>query len=265
MSDLALSTVALPPRTSEAASGQDEVPFLRRLRGYLDLNRSDLQAFEALLDPELRIKKRRDVVCDGYEFKKLCFVKEGYAARYKVLRNGKRQIVTFVLPGDIIGMPVSFFDYAPYSVVAITDMVLQVCTLEAFIGLSHRRPKFALALSWFAVHEAANHAEHIINIGRRTPIERVAFFLLEIHARLANVGCANETGFKLDITQEMMSDALGLSVPHLNRMLSRLRADDMIAICDRHVEFVNLRAIRALAQFQPIKPSRVPTLNSANP
>jgi DNA-binding transcriptional regulator LsrR (DeoR family) len=72
------------------------------------------------------------------------------------------------------------------------------------------------------------------------------------------VGCADETGFKLDITQEMMSDALGLSVPHLNRMLSQLRAERMISINDHYVEFVNLRAIQLLAHYQPMKPARIP-------
>ena len=189
------------------------------------------------------MKKRRDLVLDGYEFSKLCFVKDGFAARYKLLRNGKRQIVNFVLPGDVVGLPGSFLDRAAYSVIAVTDMKLQVCSLEAFVALCYRRPKFGLALSWLAVQEAANCAEHIIDIGRRTPIERLAHLLLEIHSRLAMVGCAEEAVLDLPFTQEMMSDALGLSVPHLNRMLTRLRSEGMIALNDRRVEFLDLKAM----------------------
>ena len=129
---------------------------------------------------------------DGYEFSKLCFVKEGFAARYKLLRNGKRQIVNFVLPGDIVGLPGSFLDRAANSVIAVSDMTLQICSLEAYVALCYRRPKFGLLLSWLAVQEAANYAEHIIDVGRRTPIERLAHLLLEMHSRLSMVGCAAE-------------------------------------------------------------------------
>ncbi len=173
----------------------------------------------------MSVEKRRDLVVDGYPYSKLCFVKDGMAARYKVLRNGKRQIVNILLPGDIVGLPGSFLDRAPFSVIALTDMKLEVCSLDAFVAACYRRPKFALALSWLAVQEATIYAEHIVDIGRRTPIERLAHFLLELHARLVMVGRASDAGFDLPISQEVMSDTLGLSVPHLNRMLAKLRSD----------------------------------------
>jgi len=205
------------------------------------------------------VKKRRDLVLDGYEFCKLCFVREGFAARYKLLRNGKRQIINFVLPGDVVGLPGSFLDRAASSVLAVTDMTLQICSLESFVRLCYRRPQFGLVLSWLAVQEAANCAERIIDVGRRTPIERLAHLLLELHTRLAAVGSAEEFAFNLPFTQEMMSDALGLSVPHLNRTLTQLRAEGMIAVNGRRVEFVDLKALQLLAQFQPISATRIPT------
>ena len=215
-----------------------------------------------MIESEQKVKKRRDLVLDGYEFNKLCFVKGGFAARYKLLRNGKRQIVNFVLPGDMVGLPGSFFDRAANSVIAVSDMELQVCSLESFVGLCYRRPKFGLVLSWLAVQEAANYAEHIIDVGRRSPMERLAHLLLEIHCRLIAVGSATKTAFDLPFTQEMMSDALGLSVPHLNRMLGQLRAEGMIAVNERRVELIDLKAIRLIAQFQPVHPARIPVPNN---
>jgi CRP-like cAMP-binding protein len=233
-------------------------PFVSRLGNYVDLNIADLSSLRALIESEQTVKKRRDLVVDGYEFSKLCFVKEGFAARYKVLRNGKRQIINVVLPGDVVGLPGSFLDRANFSVIALTDMTLQVCELGDFIELCHRRPKFALALSWLAVQEATTCAEHVISIGRRTSLERVAHFLLEVHSRLAMVGRAAASGFDLPFSQEVMSDALGLSVPHLNRMLARLRAEGMIAISERHVTFADIKAMELLAHFQPLCLARIP-------
>jgi CRP-like cAMP-binding protein len=163
-----------------------------------------------------------------------------------------------VLPGDAIGLPGSFLDRAAYSVLAVSDMKLQVCSLEAFVALCFRRPKFGLALSWLAAQEAVNCAERIIDIGRRTPLERLAHLLLEIHSRLAMVGCAEDAVLNLPFTQEMMSDALGLSVPHLNRMLTKLRGEGLIAVNERRVEFVDPKALQLLAQFQPARLARIP-------
>jgi CRP-like cAMP-binding protein len=233
-------------------------PFLRRIRGFADLTLPDLQGLRAVIETELTVKKRRDLVMDGYAFAKLCFVKDGFAARYKLLRSGKRQIVNFVLPGDIVGLPGSFLDRAANSVVAVTDMTLQACQLEAFVALCCRRPKFGLVLSWVAAQEAATCVERVIDIGRRTPIERLAHLLLELHSRLIAVGRAEESAFNLPFTQEMMSDALGLSVPHLNRTLTKLRADGMVAVNNRRVDFIDLPALRILAQFQPIQSARIP-------
>ncbi|HWP24892.1 MAG TPA: Crp/Fnr family transcriptional regulator [Xanthobacteraceae bacterium] len=233
-------------------------PFILRLQRYVHLTKSDLESLLRVMECEEKVKRRRDLVNEGYVYSKLYFITDGFAARYKLLRNGKRQIVTFVLPGDIVGLPVSFFDRATYSVMAVTDMTMRVCSLEAFVALCYRVPKLALALSWFAVHEAATYSETIINIGRRTPVERVAHFLLEMHARLTTIGRAGKTGFDLPITQEMMSDALGLSVPHLNRMLARLRREGLIAITGSHVEFPDLKAIQQFVHFHFAMPTRIP-------
>jgi CRP-like cAMP-binding protein len=233
-------------------------PFVMRLRTLSELSTQDVASLHATIDAEITVKKRRDLILEGYAVSRLCFVRDGFAARYKVLRDGKRQIVKFILPGDVVGLPASFLDRAANSVIAVTDMVLQVCPLAAFVDLCWRRPQFALSFGWLAAQEAAIYAEHIINVGRRTPVERLAHLLLEIHSRLQIVGRAAESGFDLPFTQEMMSDALGLSVPHLNRTLARLRADDLIAVNERRVEFVDLEAVRLLAQFQPITPARIP-------
>jgi CRP-like cAMP-binding protein len=235
-----------------------EDPFLARLGRYVELSPSEAASLHALAEAEVTVKKRRDLVVDGYEYRKLCFVKSGFGARYKLLRNGKRQIVNVVLPGDLVGLPGSFLDCAAFSVIAVTEMKLQVCSLDAFVSLCCRSPKFGLALSWFAVQEATVYAERVVDIGRRTSIERLARFLLEIHFRLVTVGLADETSFELPFSQELISDALGLSVPHLNRTFARLKSEGMIAMRDRHVEFSDPEGMRLLAHFQPLELAPVP-------
>jgi CRP-like cAMP-binding protein len=249
----------MPGSVRKIIAGRWDSPFMARLKRLVDLTPADIEALRALIECEMRVEKRYDLVIDGQQSSKLSFVKEGVAARYKLLRDGRRQIINVLLPGDIVGLPGSFLGHAPFSVVALTDMTLDVCALDTFVAACYRRPKFALALSWLAVHEATSNAERVVDVGRRTALERLAHFLLETHARLNLVGQATENGFKLPISQEVMGDALGLSVPHVNRMLAKLRGDGMIVISERRVEFTDPRALQLFAHFQPAKPSRIPS------
>ena len=87
----------------------DQHPFVARLLQHVDLDPVDLRSLDAIIDGQLLIRRRGDLIVDGDEYRKLCFVKNGYAVRYKLLRNGKRQILNVVLPGDIVGLPGSFY------------------------------------------------------------------------------------------------------------------------------------------------------------
>src|ERR1051325_4801440 len=176
-------------------------PFVARLLQHVTLAAADLNSLEAIIDGEITIRRRHDLILDGYEYRKLSFVKDGYAVRYKLLRNGRRQILNVVLPGDIIGMPGSFYERATYSVMAVSELCMHVCALDSYVQLCYRRPQFGLALSWIAVQEAAMYAEHVIDVGRRTPIERLAHFLLELHGRLLAVGLAEPARFTLPFSQ----------------------------------------------------------------
>jgi CRP-like cAMP-binding protein len=198
------------------------------------------------------MKRRQDLVVVGSAYRSLCFVKDGYAIRYKLLRSGKRQILNVILPGDVIGFPVSFFDRSAYSIVAVSDLTYNLCSLDSYVRLCYEQPQFGLALSWLAAHEAAIYAEHIVDLGRRTPLERLAHFLLEIHDRLLAVGRAEAARFQLPFSQEVMADVLGLSVPHLNRVMQRLRGEQLITNHSRVVELTDIASLQTLAQYQPL-------------
>ena len=90
---------------SAPAKALDQHPFVARLLQHVDLDAADLRSLDAIIDGELLIRRRRDLIVDGVEYHKLSFVKEGYAVRYKLLRNGKRQILNVVLPETLLAYP----------------------------------------------------------------------------------------------------------------------------------------------------------------
>jgi CRP-like cAMP-binding protein len=235
-----------------------EHPFVARLSRLSSFSAAELKRLALALDGERLVKKGRDLVVVGDQYRNLCFVRDGYAIRYKLLRSGKRQILNVILPGDVVGFPVSFFDRSFYSVVAVTDLTYNVCLLDTYARLCYEQPQFGLALSWLAAQEAAIYAEHIVDLGRRTPRERLAHFLLEIHCRLLAVGRAEKTSFDLPFSQQIMADVLGLSVPHLNRVLQQLRAERLIAGQSRQVELIDAASLQTLAQYQPLELAPIP-------
>ena len=147
----------------------------------------------------------------------------------------------------------------------MTDLIYNICPLDSYVRLSYEQPQFGLALSWLAAYEAAIYAEHIVDLGRRTPLERLAHFLLEIHARLLAVGRAEKTSFDLPFSQEIMADVLGLSVPHLNRMLQQLRAERLITGRSRLIELSDMASLQTLANYQPLELAPIPMPSKRNP
>ena len=228
-----------------------EHPFVTRLSRLMKLERGRSQEPRTHRRERAAGRKAQDLVVVGDEYRNLCFVKDGYAIRYKLLRSGKRQILNVILPGDVIGFPVSFFDRSIYSVVAVSDLTYNICSLDSYVRLCYEQPQFGLALSWLAAHEAAIYAEHIVDLGRRTPIERLAHFLLEIHARLLAVGRAETTSFDLPFSQEVMADVLGLerAAPQSRHAAIARRTIDHQPVTsgriDRHDEPANTGAISA--------------------
>jgi CRP-like cAMP-binding protein len=241
----------------------DDHPFILRLLKHAALTKTDLKSFAAVLGPDQLIRRGQDIVIDGVECRNLVFIKSGCAIRYRLLRNGKRQIVNLLLPGDVCGLIGSLFERAAFSVTATTDLVVNTCSLNSYTHLCYSRPHVALAFSWAAIHEAAINAEHIVNLGRRTPIERLAHLLLDVLNRLYDVNSATADSFILPVSQQILADVLGLSVPHLNKVMQQLRSSNLIAEESRQVRIIDMDALKAIAHYQRRQMAPVANLSIA--
>ena len=167
--------------------------------------------------------------------------------------------MNIALPGDFIGFPACFFEDAPYSFDALTDTVLAPIPFTALIGLFEKQPRLAAAIFWSFSLEAAIYIEHLTDVGRRSALERVAHSLLELLTRFQVIGLADETSFPMPLTQELIGDALGLSVPHVNRTLRAVREDGLASIEAHRVMIKDVEALSALADFEkPYLAARMP-------
>ena len=126
------------------------------------------------------IRKNKDVVVAGRHYGTVFVNHDGWLFRYKILHNGDRQIVDFVLPGQIFGLQACLFKASLYSTTAITDASVSSIPLDVIDQVFDRNPELAKALFWSAVCEAAIVGEHLIDTACRSAYERVAHLLLEL-------------------------------------------------------------------------------------
>jgi CRP-like cAMP-binding protein len=226
-----------------------EMPLIRKLAHFVALSSEEAGVLNDLQSDRLTVRRHREIITEGRSYDALYVVIEGYSIRCQVLRNGGRQVLNVVLPGDFIGFPSSFLERAQYTVTALTETILSPMPHGCLMNLFNLYPRLAAKLFWSFATETAMYIDHLTNIGRRSAVERVANFLLEMLSRLKVIGLADENSYHLPLTQEQISDALGLSAPHLNRTLRELRADALLDLQGRRVIIRDLDGLRALAGF----------------
>jgi CRP-like cAMP-binding protein len=202
------------------------------------------------LGGELRqIYKNKDLVVAGRPCRTFFINHNGWLFRYKILHNGDRQIVDFILPGQIFGLQACFFKASLYSIATATDASVCAIPLEAVDSVFERNLPLAKALFWSAVCEAAIVGEHLIDAARRSACERVGHLMLELFVRLKTTGQTEGMSFNMPLTQELIGDALGLTTVHVNRTLRSLREDGLIKMSNKCVTILDFDALSLLADF----------------
>ena len=149
---------------------------------------------------------------------------EGWAARYIRLPDGTRQIFDILLPGDMIGLGAAALGTTPHSVQALTPVSLCVLDGRGLDELFADHPALALSVLRTRVEEEQRADLRLALLGRRSPVQRIGYFLLELHDRLRRRGLVNGgTTFPFPLRRVDVADVAGLSKMHVARTLQELR------------------------------------------
>lgn len=163
-----------------------------------------------------------DIYSEGDAMGDILFLRKGWAYRYRLLGDGRRQVVNFLVPGDLVG---PFTPTAKQFVATLTGSSVWRVPRRDLANTPRDCPALSAAVEALIVAEFDMLAERTVSLGRRNAKERMAHLLMELLERLDRVGLVHDNSFELPLTQEMMGDALGLSVVHVNRTLKVLRED----------------------------------------
>jgi CRP-like cAMP-binding protein len=197
-----------------------------------------------------KVGKSRDVLIAGNRYDFWYINHDGWLFRYKILHNGSRQILDFILPGEIFGLQACVFKNSLYSVATITQVSLSVIPFDMIDEVLKQSPQLSKALLWSAICEAARLGEHVTDAGRRSAYERLSHLFLELFIRSKRAGLTKDISFHAPLTQELIGDALGLTTIHVNRTLRSLREDKLIAIDGKQVTILDFEALSLMCDFE---------------
>lgn len=168
----------------------------------------------------------------------------GWACRQRVLPDGRRQIFDLLAPGDAIGLAIDPLPLSRASTIALTRVeTADAARVRAAAADPQAAPALARIVALTPAIEEERLMNHLVRLGRLTAYERVAHLFLELRGRLAAAGLADEERFPLPVTQEVLADALGLSVVHMNRVLQQLRRHQLIEMRGGQVILLDPQAL----------------------
>lgn len=206
-------------------------PWATKLSRVARLSVEDRDLLDRLISRPVRFDSGRNVISQGEPPDHVNVVVSGWVARYKILGDGQRQIMGLMLPGDLCDLHPFVLKAMDHSLAAVGPAEVALLPRREVASILATRPVLASALWWSSLQNEAILREWITSLGRRDAHRRAAHLFYELHTRLSAAGVAtDEPGFDFPLTQTDLSDALGLSVVHVNRVLQRLREEELIIL-----------------------------------
>jgi CRP-like cAMP-binding protein len=224
---------------------------LRKLNSIATLDDEDRIAVDRLPLQLTDLKADQDIVREGDRPKRSCFLLSGMACWFKMTGEGRRQILSFQISGDLPDMQSVHLSTLDSTLITISPCRVAFVQHEALLDICAKRPNVANAFWRMTLIDAAIFREWVANVGSRQALGRVAHLLCELVVRLRAIGLADKLVFELPVTQTELADATGLSTVHVNRTLQSLRKQKLIHWKDSQLEVLDWAGLQHAGDFDP--------------
>lgn len=226
-------------------------PVLAHLRRHVTLSESASSEFYTL------IRSIAEHVSAGHELtepdepgKSLVLV-DGWMIREVALPDGRRQVTSLFIPGDIFDLNTDLMAECGYSIRTITDSTVAEISHSQFAQLTARYADLSKALTWEQLEQLANQREWLVSLGQRSALERIAHFFCEVFWRLRAVNLTQGDECDMPLTQSVLAELTGMSEVHLNRSLQQLRALGLIELRRHRLRIIDSQALADCGSFDP--------------
>ena len=223
---------------------------LRKLPLFLDHTPEEFELVQSLKRREQNVPAGDTLIHEGQTDAPLFTLLSGWAFRYKTLTDGRRQILSFLLPGDFIGVQQKMGDAAAHGVDTLTDSVFCVFQRDSLWELHRRSPTMGFNITWLTAHEESLVDDTLLSVGRRSAEERIATLLILLFKRAAALQAdAGSGGVPFPLTQQHVADGLGLSLVHTNKTLRKLKHRGLHDIREGRLFMRDVKAMAKLADL----------------
>jgi CRP-like cAMP-binding protein len=238
-----------------ASSIASAEPAFARLMSLAPLPSSAIAILHDAARAQQFVSARQELISEGQAITQALILLSGWAYRVRMLRDGRRQILGFLLPGDLIGNCRQERPTAITTVIALTD--ISVCAAPSL--KANPNPSLAEAFAVSGALEEHYLFRQITRLGRLSAIERLADWVFEIRERLDRCGLVQESSFRLPLTQELIADTLGLTSVHVNRSLKAMYHDGLLKVHGGILNILSDGRMSALVDY------RAPVVTSVPP
>jgi CRP-like cAMP-binding protein len=194
---------------------------------------------------------RRDLIAEGEAPAHVHLVLEGFACRYKLLPDGGRQIIAWLVPGDFCDLHVSLLGEMDHNLATLSASTICLLPRHGLERLAEAHPSLTRALWWATLVDEAVLREWLVNMGRRPAPQRIAHMFCEVLTRLQAVELAPGGRIDFPLTRADLADTAGLSTVHVNRVVQDLRDRRLIAWKGRALAVLDAAGLEAFAGFDP--------------
>lgn len=229
---------------------QDCSLLAKKLNTFVRLSERELECLAGLQSTPVRLEQGKELIRQGDTRNDAYILQAGWGCNFKLLSNGGRQIITFAIPGDCVGLRSVLLRTADHSFSALTGAVVSRVAVSQMMSIFTEFPHLGAAILWATSRDEAVVVEHLASLGRRDALERTAHFFLELYDRLRLVGLATNLEFACPLSQYLLADALGLSAIHVNRVLRQLRERGLLTFQEHKVIIHDSERLKALAGYE---------------
>lgn len=229
-------------------------PFARKLGSLAQLSADDLAAINLMLcrGDQRVLPAKQELRAPDERAKRFSILTAGLAYRFRYLRDGSRQIFSFMLPGDSVDPVGRWGCDASYEVCTALDTTFVVFPiLDDPLSSLVSQMSLAVALWRSRMQEENMLYERIATLGRRRADARLAALLCELYYRFDAVGLVHNGAMQLPFGQAEIADALGLSTVHVNRTMTYLRRMNLIEVDRQNVIVRDLPSLCQAADWDP--------------
>jgi len=199
---------------------------------------------------ELTVEAGATIVLEENKSPHLYTILEGWAFRHKALADGRRQVLNFALPGDLVGLQLAILNEMQHTVTALTDTTLCVFQRDKVWKVFQEYPALAYSMTWMAAREEQMLEGHLLSLGRRTAVERLAALILHLYDRAVEVGYAGNLVLDAPFTQTHLSDTLGITPVHTSRTLKKLQDRKLIEWTRDRIRILDRDTMERIAAYE---------------